>query len=536
MAETNFPEELNKDLTPDSNAGTGNVEHQIENEMIPEIAPEEQTRDAASKSGEPVNKQASAENPAPSAGSDPTKSTAHAGDGTINITTESETGMVFPRAIPQDAMAVLDELERERALQSLQNSGYLDEGGRPTDKLLKKIHRFQRRAKQPIRVEVSYRVLMADLVKAGIKFAFAKSNRLVHQPHVDSLYNSVQDTKDKCFVETGKIVEARLLLEEGLELVDENGNELTLDTEDIDDYFAVLDSQHRFIVARNHCDVSLMLEIPDYLCPSTEYISIINNEREDWNGVDRKHAIIELKGESVSILQEMETFKETFHVSDKYAEMALTGKKDRFKTDELVEIQLGKKEPGEKFKVGTEMKDRAYNVMYAVLTAFGPKEKRIRKIQCIDALYNILDYLDDDHKKVFDTNIVAFLVRGIDAKDKEVFLSKVADAAKEGDPDKFIWQKYNAFVKSCSDDDFEIIYNEATSEIEKVKNELESESEPKAKRKTPKLKMGTPSEILANMKTLAAEDEKKKKNVAVKSAEKVLADAKVKADEMEDAK
>ena len=171
--------------------------------------------------------------------------------------------------------------------------------------------------------------------------------------------------------------------------------------------------------------------------------------------------------------------------------------------------------------------------MYAVLTAFGPKEKRIRKIQCLDALYNILDYLDDDHKKEFDTNIVAFLVRGIDAKDKEVFLSKVADAAKEGDPDKFIWQKYNAFVKSCSDDDFEIVYEEAFSEIEKVKKELGSES--KEKRKTPKLKLGTPSEILANMKTLAAEDEKKKKDAAVRSAEKVLEDAKVKADEMEDA-
>ena len=91
----------------------------ISKEMDTNNAPEEQTRDAASKSGEPVNEQPPAENPAPSAGSDPTKSAAHAGDGTINITTESETGMVFPRAIPQDAMAVLDELERERALQSL---------------------------------------------------------------------------------------------------------------------------------------------------------------------------------------------------------------------------------------------------------------------------------------------------------------------------------------------------------------------------------------------------------------------------------
>ena len=533
MANTTTSEELNKSLTPDSNAGTGNVKQTNETDMISDDMPGEQREAASTKNGEPVNKQASVENPAEAsaqAESDPTKFAAHAGDGTINITTESETGMVFPRSIPQDALAVLNELERERALKSLQDSGYLDEDGRPTDKLLKKIHRFQRRAKQPIRVEVSYRVLMADLVKAGIKFAFAKSNRLIHQPHVDSLYDNVQDTVDKCFVETGKIVEARLLLEEGLELVDENGNELTLDTEDIDNYFAILDSQHRFIVARQHCDVNLMLEIPDYLCPSAEYISIINNEREDWNGVDRKHAIIELKGESVSILQEMETFKQTFHVSDKYAEMALTGKKDRFKTDELVEIQLGKKEPGEKYKVGTEMKDRAYNVMYAVLAAFGAKDKRIRKIQCIDALYNILDYLDEEHKKAFDANIIVFLVRGINAKDKEVFLSKVADAAKEGDPDKFIWQRYNDFVKTCSDDDFDILYEEASSEIEKVKNDLEPD--PKAKHRTPKLKMGTPSDILLNMKMLAVEAEKKK---ALKMADKVLKDAKVKVDKVKDA-
>ena len=519
MPNTTTSEELNKGLTSDSNTRTENAPTN-QPTMISDDMSVERREVAATKNEEPVNEQAHVENPAEDidqAESDTHESAAHAEDGTINITTESETGMVFPRAIPQDALVVLNEIERERALVSLKDSGYLDEDGRPTDRLLKKIHRFQRRAKQPIRVEVSYRVLMADLAKAGIKFAFAKSNRLIHQPHVDSLYDNVQDTVDKCFVETGKIVEARRLLEEGLELVDENGNELTLDTEDIDDYFAILDSQHRFIVARQHCDVNLMLEIPDYLCPSTEYISIINNEREDWNGVDRKHAIIELKGESVSILQEMETFKQTFHVSDKYAEKALTGKKDRFKTDELVEIQLGKKEPGEKFKIGTEMKDRAYNVMYAVLAAFGAKEKRTRKIQCIDALYNILDYLDEEHKKEFDSNIVVFLVRGLDAKDKEVFLSKVADAAKEGDPDKFIWQKYNAFVKSCSDDDFDILYEEASSELEKVKNDLEPDST--AKRKTPKLKMGTPSDILLNMKRLAAEERKKK---ALKSAAKVV--------------
>lgn len=533
MSEIQNTEAMVQDQSLNSapNVGTGNVEHQFENEMIPENTPEEQTRNAASKSGEPVNEQALAENPAPSAGPDATtESAAHAEDGTTTINVKNEAGMVFPRAIPQDALVTLNEIERESALKTLQDSGYLDEDGRPTDMLLKKIHRFQRRANQPIRVEVSYRVLMADLAKAGIKFAFAKSNRLIHQPHVDSLYNNVQDTVDKCFVETGKIVEARLLLEEGLELVDENGDELTLDTEGIDDYFAILDSQHRFIVARKHCDVNLMLEIPDYLCPSTEYISIINNEREDWNGVDRKHAIIELKGESVSILQEMETFKHTFHVSDKYAEMALTGKKDRFKTDELVEIQLGKKEPGEKYKVSLDMKERAYNIMYAVLTAFGAKDKRTRKIQCLDALYNILDYLDEEHKKDFDTNIIAFLVRGLDAKDKEGFLSRVADSAKEGDPDKFIWQKYNAFVKSCSADDFGILYEEAFSEIEKVKQQ-DQEVESKAKRKTPKLKLGTPSEILANMKMLAAEERKKK---ALKSAAKVVKNDEQKVDKSED--
>lgn len=519
MNEIEHTETMVQDQNPTPAPETGAEQKDTFNvmEVIDKI-PDVQTLGAAIEGEQQTATVPAPETPAaPAAEADPAPESP-AEDRNLDITTRDDGEMVFPRTIPQDTAISLSESDRDRALKTLQASGYLDEVGRPTDNLLKRIHRLQRRATKSIRVEVSYRVLMSDLEKAGIKFAFAKSNRLIHQPHVECLYNNVQDSEDKCFVETGKIVEAKLLLEEGLELVDENGDQLTLDTAGIEDYFAILDSQHRFIVARNHCDVNLMLEIPDYICPSTEYISIINNEREDWNGLDRKHAIIELKGDSVNILKEIEAFKQTFQVSDKFAEKALTGKKDRFKTDELVEIQLGKKEPGEKYMVCPEMKERAYNIMYAVRAAFGEKEKRIRKIQCIDALYNILDYLDNDRKKDFDANISPFLVRGMDDKDKSIFLSRVADPAKEGDPDKFIWQKYNDFVKSYSDDDFEIISQEAFSEIEKVRSVLDAE--PKAKRKTPKLKMGTPSDILRNMEAIKVEEEKKAAEKKAKAAEK----------------
>ena len=89
MPNTTTSEELNKGLTSDSNTRTENVEHQVENKMIPEKASVDQLDADATKNEELANEQAPVEKPTEAPGqaeSDPNESAAHAGDGTTELT------------------------------------------------------------------------------------------------------------------------------------------------------------------------------------------------------------------------------------------------------------------------------------------------------------------------------------------------------------------------------------------------------------------------------------------------------------------
>lgn len=462
------------------------------------------------------------------AGTDTPESSSPEEDGT---TEEKPSEMVFPRVLAHDTRVLLEELDRERAIATLQKSGYLDEDARPTERLLKKVHRLQRKASRDIRLEVSYRVLMADLLAAGIKFAFAKDNRQIHHKHVDDLISNVKDTPDCCFVESGRIIEARTLLEEGLELVDENDVPLTLETEDIDCYFAILDSQHRYVAARSEVGINLMLELADYSGGSIPYISTINNDRLGWDGVDRKHSIITRKGDAVSLLKDIDEIKTLFKISDKCAEFALTGKKDQFKTDELVQVQLGEREPGEKFRTPEGMKDRAMETLTAIRLSFSDQEQKkpARKIQCIEAFYNIGGYLvEEEAKDAYGRNLPVFIMRGMSPKDKQDFIARVTDPATEGDPKPFIWQLYNDYVTKNAGK-LDGLYDGVKKDIAVERGKL-AKGEDTGKVTTQK--MGTPKEILQNIKEVAAEQKRKKEEklkkeqaavvaAAVKEAEKV---------------
>ena len=413
------------------------------------------------------------------------------------------------------AKEVMEEFDRKAALDMLQNSGYVDEEGNVTAKLLKKAFKLVKGAEKNICCRVKFQFLYSQLVQAGFEFAFAKGNREINSGNVDRLKEDVLTSKNKCFEEAGKVIPASVLLNEGIEVFDMQNNPITKDTPNLDKILAIIDCQHRIAACMEDPTIDLLLEIAEYDSSTVVYINRLNNTRKEWDGNDMKHSVRVQHQGHVDTLDEIERLKNRFGVTDKYAECALTGKVDQFRRDELIRIQAGNLDPATlpKYKIEQSKVDEAYNIMYATRCAFN-KEKLVNKLEDIDAITNIKGYCINDQAKTYARDVTCYIAK-IDSVEARKITSKVA-AGDTNALRKYVWKQYQAFC-SAHKDDMDKVYEEVLVTIDGKKAEMDKANQ---STKTKRLRTGNISDILANRKKLAEEKAAKEAKNANKNAVK----------------
>ena len=123
---------------------------------------------------------------------------------------------------------------------------------------------------------------------AGLKICFFKFNREVNNCHIQALYKNLKNSKR--FTRSCYVVPLRPILEsfKDIEVYDLDGNQITLDTPDIELYLAVYDGQHRLTVCELHYgEVDVELELNEF--DGREPLSVIKDMNfcsRNWNGQD----------------------------------------------------------------------------------------------------------------------------------------------------------------------------------------------------------------------------------------------------------
>lgn len=394
------------------------------------------------------------------------------------------------------------------AKEVLQRSGYLDGSGNITEKMADLISQAQGNLSLVLTPRYSYK----ELVGAGYKFSFIDENREVYTRHVDKLYTDVKDSKKQRFDEAGKVIPARRALGEGLKVYDFEGNEITLETENLDLYLVIIDGQHRGTVCREHPDIDLLIEFDEYEGSTLKRIAVLNNKRKDHTGQDQKKSISKQHPGKVNLLDGIEEFRSEFGVTPKYAEAALSGKVDQFKPDELTRIQTGEKMPDQKYQGDPELIKQGFELGCALMYNFGADKEMLKKVKKFELplmCHRVIEGLQED-EQAGALHKMAIYLSQLDEGQKEYLVGKIGTDSLQSCINK-------GFVKFKKDHD-KADWDALEIEFQTVIDKFSEASSTSATKTVKKLFSGRPWEIVANQKEIAeAEKEKVDKKASGKS-------------------
>lgn len=386
--------------------------------------------------------------------------------------------------------------ENDMVLQSLMVSGYISVSGEFSEKAETDLGFL---AENNIKYHLVAKALVSDLEAAGYKLCFVTENREIHAKHLDFLIDDIGS--ETLFTEAGKCVPAEKVILEGLHLKDFDGNDITIDTDDIENYIVVLDGQHRSSVHHENPKIDLYLEFVDYSCSTMEYINRLNSKRKEWDGSDLRHSVEVLRQGEVPVLVEIDNAADVFGSTLKWAEFLMTREKDQFRKGELSELQKGGKVNQNKYAGNAEFIKTGWAIGYAIKETFG-KDRRVMKIEFLDALFNIPGYLSDDTN--FNRDIVAFIAK-LDLGVRANIINRI-DKRNWDDLKQYVFKEYTAFVKT-NKNKLEKLSAEADAIVKKQEQEMANAV---LTAKAKKLKSGSVEEVLANRKLFGS---KKKKAV-----------------------
>lgn len=412
------------------------------------------------------------------------------------------------KADPEDKTAAIDVLKE---------LGILDNDGLPTPDFSKEISHLSENSAQELRARLKKQVLLRTLATAGIIPTYIDENRDIHASNLDQLEENLDEREETIFDEPAKVVWATKVLEEGKPLKTFDGKEVTKDTIGVEKFITILDAQHRTVCCIERPDLDLWVEFVEFTGTSMDYVGRLNNVRKSWDGADIRHSVMVKHKGQVSVLEEIERFKDKFDVTSKYAEIALTRKKDQFRRDELNELQQGTKNPSsiDKYTINPEYKIIGWKIMESTIMSFKDAKqlKKAKKIEYMEAIYNILDYLvEDTAKSDFELNIAAFIGK-LDATQMTNIAAKI-DTPKT--LNTYIYKEYCNFLKLHSEDIVDIRQQNLDA-LASLK--AEAEKEEGRSTKVEKLKIGSPSEIIMNRKALLQQKAEKEAKKAKKEAD-----------------
>ena len=387
------------------------------------------------------------------------------------------------------------------AIAILEHSGYFDEKGNVTAKLKNLLLKVDGIYDTKIKVSYPY----SQLKRAGYKFGYIDENRNLYDSQLNKLYDDVKDSKEKCFSEAAKVVEVRRVLKERLRVRDIDGNEITSETEDLDRYLVLVDGQHRSVVCYEHPDIDLLVEFDDFEGSTLNRIAVLNNKRKDHTGKDQKKSISRHYPGRVPVLDEMEKHQKLFGVTEKYSEAILTGKVDQFKRDELTQIQMGEKEPGEKFVGDSNRINDGWELSFSLKLTFGSEKAQWRKVCKVElplACQRVIEGLQDEDQPGAFHRMSMFFPK-MDSTQKANVVAKV------GTPDMqtYLTKAFNKFVKDHNKaKDWPELEAEFSTAIEQQKREMGASSSSSTVKKLPS---GTPWDVIANRRELTRQRQEK---------------------------
>lgn len=331
-----------------------------------------------------------------------------------------------------------------------------------------------------------------EAVQHGLKVAFLIGNREIYVNQMDKLYNELNQNSYKRFSNPAIVVPLEKALKNGLRATDINGKEITLDTPDLWLYVGVPDGQHRLMVCFEHPEIDMDLELIDYDGDLMSFIKILNSMDKNWNNEDRKKSNLATGKSTNKLYTESENIQRKFGVSPKYAEYILTFKRDATKKKDLI---AGK----DSIPYNEENGRRGYQLFMAIAYKFGD-DKNIKKVEFIDSIVYAHSQNGDSNNQTFTRDMKCFITRMGDSIRNEI-ISQLKNKNYGTLNSLFL----TGFQKFCSlhKEDMESIEKESDVKIAESMTQKETAAK---NDKIKILKKGTPVEILANRKNVAAQN------------------------------
>ena len=343
-----------------------------------------------------------------------------------------------------------------------------------------------------------------ELCKYGFKPSYLKGNRPIEVAHALNLAKDADSCADKTFINSAKVVWAREALEAGLELIDEHGNELTLESKDIDSYFVIMDGQHRAFAMHLNSSINLLVEFLERKGEDLlKIIEKMNILTKDWTGDNYIDALKKKHGRKVSLLEEIDRMSKEFKKSRKYLQALLCNDPNKIRLSKLKEA-FSKDDPDlSDYQVDQNKVEFAEKVLTAIQERFGERDKATSTVMFITALLNIKECLSDMDKVNFEESLPAFIISlTLEEAARIVNLLSIRNYT---DLKNYMTSRYSTFIQTANIEEVKTTFSELF--IATTAQETKEETSKNAPIR--KLKSGTFAQLLQN--ELDLEEQKKRR-------------------------
>ena len=358
-----------------------------------------------------------------------------------------------------------------------------------------------------------YVIMYNEAKKAGLKVVFLKGNREIYNTQLETLFKSAKAQKhfsNGCYV-----VPLRPILEEypDIEAYDLDGNQVTLDSPEVDMCLVVYDGQHRIAVCELHPDeIDVQLELNDFDGVNPlETIKMMNSFSKNWSGTDLRVSNVGAGITANQLYEESEKLQDLYGITPKLAEYVLTFQREATKKKDLVE---GK----DTTIYVTEHGNRGRGIFNAAMTNFnGAKE--VKKIEFFDAVVYTYDNVKDSDKPSFARNMKLFL-----GTLSESECEKVKKLITDKDFGKLMSELNKGYTGFCSAGHTEEALAQMEADVDKAITTyitaLQTKNQEKAAKKP--LKSGRVHELIQHNRTVEATIANQKLAKASQKAQEVM--------------
>ncbi len=361
---------------------------------------------------------------------------------------------------------------------------------------------------------------------AGLKICFFKFNREVNNCHIQALYKSLKDSKR--FTRSCYVVPLRPILEsfKDIEVYDLDGNQITLDTPDIELYLAVYDGQHRLTVCELHygkVDVELELNEFDGRDPLS-VIKDMNFCSRNWNGQDLRDSNVATGISTNQLYKEAKTLQGRHNITSKLAEYVLTFIREATKKQDLIE--------GKDTTMYNEANaKRGIGIFEACITNLNG-DKAAKKLELIHAVVSTHSSISDKEKLTFARKMKLFM--GTLGESECNKIKELIEKRNFGDLNRTIKEGYNAFCKlGHSEEELTQMEAELDKRIAAYIKKVDEENLKKTAKKP--LKSGRVCDIINHAKAVKSridKEELENAESAAKEAFKKAEEAQKRVDEL----